>query len=144
MNPLGKLDHLAIAVRDTEEALRFYRDTLGLTVLFSEVMSDAPVRLTHLSTGSDVHLQLVEPLSRDHPLTEWLAVHGEGLHHFCFKVNSLEHSGEELAGRGVPVLDRNPRCGPNGRQAVFLDPRATRGVRWELTSEGPVSGLLSQ
>lgn len=63
----NKLDHLAIVVRDTDEALKFYRDILGLPVLFSQDLPDAPVKLTHLDMGN-THLQLVQPLTTDHPL----------------------------------------------------------------------------
>ncbi len=55
-----KLDHIAIAVKDTEEALTFYRDTLRLPVLVSEVLEEVGVRLTHLDMGN-VNLQLDVP-----------------------------------------------------------------------------------
>jgi methylmalonyl-CoA/ethylmalonyl-CoA epimerase len=133
--PFQRLDHIAIVVRDTDEALSFYRDRLGLPLLFSQVLPDAPIRLTHLDTGTGVHLQLVQPLSPDHPLSAWLQKHGEGLQHLCFKVDSVADSMKTLPGLGLAVRDKAPRCGPNGRSAAFLDPLATRGVQLEITSE---------
>jgi methylmalonyl-CoA/ethylmalonyl-CoA epimerase len=76
------LDHLAIVVDDTEAALAVWRDQVGLGVLFSEVVNNGAIRLTHLELGN-THLQLVEPLTNDHPLRDWLRQHGPGLHHFC-------------------------------------------------------------
>jgi len=61
------LDHLAIAVPDTEEALKVWRDKFGFTVLYSEDVNGATVRLTHLDLGN-TQLQLVQPLTSDHPL----------------------------------------------------------------------------
>jgi methylmalonyl-CoA/ethylmalonyl-CoA epimerase len=133
--PFQRLDHIAIVVRDTDEALTFYRDRLGLPFLFSQVMPDAPIRLTHLDAGGGVHLQLVQPLKDDHPLMAWLQKNGEGLQHLCFKVDSVADSMKTLPGLGLAVRDKAPRSGPNGRASAFLDPAATRGVQLEITSD---------
>jgi methylmalonyl-CoA/ethylmalonyl-CoA epimerase len=129
-----QLDHLAIVVRDTDEALSFYHDTLELPVLFSEVLEEQSVRLTHLDLGN-VHLQLVQPLTAEHPLSRHLQERGEGLHHLCFKVPSVAQAIAALPARGLPSRDLQPRRGPRGRQAAFLDPTATRGVLIEITSK---------
>lgn len=133
MKSLRELDHLAIVVRDTDEALGFYRDQLGLELVFSEVLADQQVRLTHLNLGSS-HLQLVQPLTEDHPLQTHLRERGEGLHHFCFRVANVPEAMVELPKRGLPMRDRAPRSGPAGKQAAFLDPAKTRGVLIELTA----------
>ena len=130
----NQLDHLAIVVRDTDESLKFYRDVLGLPVLFSQELPDQPVRLTHLDMGN-THLQLVQPLTDEHPLQAWLDEHGEGLHHFCFLVDSVEQMIETLPEYNIPSRDKTPRSGPNGRQAAFIDPDNTRGILIEITSD---------
>lgn len=130
------LDHLAIVVRDTDEALKLYRDQLGLSVLFSEVLPDQPVRLTHLDMGN-THLQLVQPLTADHPLQGWLDEHGEGLHHFCFYVDNVEQAIADLPQQRMQSADATPRSGPNGRQAAFIDKADTNNVLIEITSEPP-------
>jgi methylmalonyl-CoA/ethylmalonyl-CoA epimerase len=133
--PFQQLDHLAIVVRDTDEALKLYRDQLGLAVLFSQVMPDAPVRLTHLDVGGGVHLQLVQPLTADHPLSAWLDKNGEGLHHFCMKVGDMAEAMKTLPARGLALRDQTPRSGPNGRASVFIEPTSTRGVLVEITAD---------
>lgn len=135
---LGKLDHIAIAVTDTDAALTLYRDTLGLPLLFTEVLADQGVRLTHLDLGA-CHLQLVQPLSDRHPLAAFLREHGEALHHICFEVENVLQSIESLAARGLKSSDTQPRSGPRGRRALFIDTAGTRGVRLELTSDQPSS-----
>lgn len=129
-----KLDHIAIVVGDTEAALTFYRDTLRLPFLFDEVLTDQPVRVTHLDLGA-CHLQLVEPLRDDHPLAEFLRQHGEALHHVCFGVEDVVRAIDELPGWNLRSRDAQPRSGPRGRLAVFIEPSGTRGVRLELTSD---------
>ena len=122
------LDHLAIAVADTEAALKLWRDTLGFPLLYSEVVNSGTVRLTHLDLGN-TQLQLVEPLTPDHPLQAWLAKNGPGLHHCCFKVDDL---GEAMKQSPVPTAPQ-PHQGTQGKRAVFLEVSATQGVRVELT-----------
>lgn len=130
----NQLDHIAIVVKDTDQALELYRDKLNLPVLFSEVLDDQPVRLTHLDVGG-CHLQLVEPLSESHPLHDHLAKHGDSLHHICFLVEDVLQTMKELPSRGLASLDPSPRSGPTGRAAAFLDPSSTGGILLEITSD---------
>jgi len=124
------LDHLAIAVPDTDAALKIWRDQLGFPLLYSEVVNGGTVRLTHLDLGN-THLQLVEPLTADHPLQAWLAKNGPGLHHFCLKVDDVAEAG---AAAPVPAAPA-PHQGTQGKRALFLDKAATQGVQVELTGK---------
>jgi methylmalonyl-CoA/ethylmalonyl-CoA epimerase len=124
------LDHLAIAVPDTDAALKIWRDQLGFPLLYSEVVNGGTVRLTHLDLGN-AHLQLVQPLTADHPLQAWLAKNGPGLHHFCLKVDDVAEAGAEAPVPGAPALHQ----GTQGKRALFLDRAATQGVQVELTGK---------
>jgi methylmalonyl-CoA/ethylmalonyl-CoA epimerase len=124
------LDHLAIAVPDTEAALKIWRDQFGFPLLYSEVVNGGTVRLTHLDLGN-THMQLVEPLTADHPLQAWLAKNGPGLHHFCLKVDDVAEAGAEAPVPGAPALHQ----GTQGKRALFLDRAATQGVQVELTGK---------
>ena len=124
------LDHLAIAVPDTEEALRIWRDKFGFKVLHSEDVNGATVRLTHLDLGN-TQLQLVQPLTPDHLLQAWLAKNGPGLHHFCLKVDNV---GEAMKDSPVPTAPKLHQ-GTQGKHALFLDKSATQGVQVELTGQ---------
>jgi methylmalonyl-CoA/ethylmalonyl-CoA epimerase len=122
------LEHLAIVVPDTEGALTIWRDGMGFPVLYSEEVNGGTVRLTHLDLGN-THLQLVEPLTTDHPLRAWLAKNGLGLHHFCLKVDNVA---EAQAASPVATATK-PHQGTQGKRALFLDKSATQGVQVELT-----------
>ncbi len=100
MTPIRRLDHVAVLVRSTDEALRFYRDRLGLTVHSSEELETPRVRLTYLDAGN-AYLQLVEPLTDDSPLSAWLDEHGEGLHHICFGVDDVPAAVASLSDPGL-------------------------------------------
>jgi methylmalonyl-CoA/ethylmalonyl-CoA epimerase len=124
------LDHLAIAVPDTEEALTLWRDKFGFKVLYSEDVNGGTVRLTHLDLGN-TQLQLVQPLTPDHPLQAWLAKNGPGLHHFCLKVEDVGGAQKHSPVATAPQLHQ----GTQGKRALFLDKSATQGVQVELTGK---------
>jgi methylmalonyl-CoA/ethylmalonyl-CoA epimerase len=130
-----EIDHIAVLTSDTEEALHFYRDQLRLPIVFSEVLEDQRVWLTHLDLGG-VQLQLVQPLSADHPLVEQLRARGEVLHHLCFRVPKILTAVEEFSAVGLSALDSQPRSAPRGKKAVFLNPAHTRGILIEITGPG--------
>jgi methylmalonyl-CoA/ethylmalonyl-CoA epimerase len=125
---LRRLDHVAIVVRDTGEALRFYRDHLGLRVASSEELETPHVRLTHLDAGN-AYVQLVEPLTADSPLGHWLDEHGEGLHHLCFGVDDVAASIAELSDDGSAVTLGSGR----GRVSGFVSTTGSHGATIELT-----------
>ena len=125
------LDHLAIVVPDTEVALKTWRDTLGFLLLYSEVVNGGTVRLTHLDLGNTT-LQLVEPLTPDHPLQAWLKQNGPGLHHFCFKVDDVGAARTALQTAGL-AGEAAPHQGTLGKRALFLSKSATQGVQVEVT-----------
>jgi methylmalonyl-CoA/ethylmalonyl-CoA epimerase len=124
------LDHLALAVPDTEQALKLWRDTFGFRVLYREDVNGGSVRLTHLDLGN-THLQLVQPLTSDHPLQGWLAKNGPGLHHFCLKVDDVAAAQAASPVSTAPNLHQ----GTEGKRALFLDKAATQGVQVELTGK---------
>ena len=129
MSLVRRLDHVAILVRSTDEALRFYEGHLGLRVQSSEEIDSPHVRLTYLDTGNAL-LQLVEPLDPGSPLSGWLDEHGEGLHHVCFSVDDVADAVRSLSDPGAEVALGNGR----GRASSFVTAEDSHGVRIECTA----------
>lgn len=128
MTLLRRLDHVAVVVRSTDGALRYYRDRLGLAVHSTEEIGELGVRLTYLDAGN-AFLQLVEPLDETGPLAAWLAEHGEGLHHVCFGVDDVTEALAALSDNGAPVSLGQGR----GRLSGFVATSDGHGVRIECT-----------
>jgi methylmalonyl-CoA/ethylmalonyl-CoA epimerase len=128
MSVLRRLDHVAIAVCDTDEALRYFRDQLGLRVAGSEELASPHVRLTYLDTGN-AYIQLIEPLDADGDLARWIDERGEGLHHICFGVDDVLAAARELAVDGAAPIEGSGR----GRVSAFVPGPAVHGVRVECT-----------
>jgi methylmalonyl-CoA/ethylmalonyl-CoA epimerase len=119
MTALRRLDHIAIAVRDSEAALQYFSGRLGLRVVSSEELETPPVRLTYLDAGN-CYLQLVEPLSSDSDIARKIDEEGEGIHHICFAVDDVAAAIVEL-GDG----EKRPLGKGRGRRSGFVSKRQT-------------------
>jgi methylmalonyl-CoA epimerase len=123
--------HIAIAVASLEQALPFYRDSLGLPLECIEEVPSQKVRVAILKVGSS-HFELLEPTAPDSPISKFLESRGPGLHHVALSTSSLAERLEHLQSQGVPLIDKVPRPGAEGKQVAFLHPKASGGVLFEL------------
>jgi methylmalonyl-CoA epimerase len=128
-----KIDHLGIAVKSLDAALKFYRDQLGLDVSFSETVEQEKVNVAMLPLG-DPRIELLEPTQPDSVIGKFLDKRGEGLHHVAIRVPDLNASVERLRASGARLLNE-PRAGAGGHLYVFVHPASTGGVLIELIQE---------
>jgi len=129
---IEKIHHVGIAVHNLDEALKFYRDTLGLRVHASATVEDQGVKAALLTIGQS-EIELLEPLSPESAVGRFLQRKGEGLHHICFQTPDVDSELEGLKQKGVELVDQEPRKGLAG-MICFLHPRASRGVLTELAT----------
>ncbi len=132
-----ELKRVSVAVHSLEDALAFYRDALGLTVMEQLELPEHGLRIVRLALGSTL-IELMEPTDDAGPVATFLARRGEGLHHLTFDVDDIELEMRTMLARGIDLIDRQPREGPDGRVA-FVHPRSTGGVLVELTEASPES-----
>ena len=128
-----RIDHVAIIVRDIEQALAFYRDTLGIAPSEIKEVPSERVRIAFLPLGGPggSEIELIEPTAANASLLKFLEKRGEGLHHVCLEVDDIDNALLEMQEKGAPVLDKQPRIAAEGR-AIFLHPKGTNGVLLEL------------
>jgi methylmalonyl-CoA/ethylmalonyl-CoA epimerase len=127
---LGKVHHVALIVRSVEDALGFWRDTLGLDL---ETILEIPhdkVRIAFLGVGES-KVELVEPTDDTTGVARFLEAKGEGFHHVCFEVPNLTETLLRLEMDGLELIDTAPRRGAEGPVA-FIHPRSCHGVLVEL------------
>jgi methylmalonyl-CoA/ethylmalonyl-CoA epimerase len=128
------LDHIGIAVADIEQALKFYRDALGLEVDAPEEVASQGVRALFIPTG-DAALELLEATRDDSPIAKYLAKRGPGLHHITLRVDDIRAALAQLTAKGVRLIDTEPREGANGSLVAFVHPSSTDGVLVELKQQ---------
>ena len=128
-----RIDHVAIIVRNIEQALTFYRDTLGIQPREIKDVPSEQVRIAFLPMGGPggSEIELIEQTTPDSSLAKYLEKRGEGLHHICLEVDNIDTTLQEMKEKGASVLDEQPRIAAEGR-AIFLHPKGTNGVLLEL------------
>ena len=128
---LTAIDHVGVAVEDIDTALTVYRDTLGMTLVHRETVSEQGVDAVLLDVG-DSHIELLAPLGPDTTVGKFLARRGPGLHHVAYRVASVQDTLKTLSAAGVRLIDEKPRTGIRGSQVAFLHPASTGGVLTEI------------
>ncbi len=127
-----KIDHLGIAVKEIAEARKLFQDILGLEFVGTETVEEQKVTAAIFSLG-DIGLELLESTSSDGPVARFIEKRGEGIQHLAIQVDDLEKAIEELKGKGIQLVDQQPRKGTSGIRIAFLHPKSTSGILIELT-----------
>ena len=130
---MNKIDHLGIAVRSIDEALKFYRDQLGLDVHSRETVETEKVHAAMLPVGES-RIELLEASDPDSVIAKFIEKRGEGLHHIAITVPDLAASIEKLKASGARILNE-PRTGAGGHLYSFIHPASTGGVLLELIQD---------
>lgn len=134
-----RIDQIAIAVEDLDEALDFYERAFGLTADSREIIESDGVEEAMLNVGG-VYVQLLAPTREDSPVGRFLARSGPGLHHLGFGVASVEGALDHLREEGVRLIDEAPRPGGGGHTVAFVHPKGTGGVLVELVEDSHAHG----
>lgn len=129
---ITRVHHVAVAVRDVEAGLRFWRDALGLPLLREAEVPDQGVRAALLACGT-CEVELVAPTGADTGVARFLAARGEALHHVCLESDDVERDVRRLVATGVDMVDPRPRRGLAGMIA-FVHPRSCAGLLVELAT----------
>ncbi len=129
-----KINHIGIAVRDIDEAARFYTEALGLQLGGIEEVPDQKVRVAFLPIG-EVRIELVQPTSPESPVAKFIEKNGPGFHHIAYEVDDVAAEVERLKARGVRMVDQEPRRGAHNTLIAFVHPKASGGVLTELVQE---------
>lgn len=131
---LTEIDHVAIAVRDLEAAIAYYRDTFGCQVAHRERIESDGVEEALLAVA-DSYIQLLTPVRDDSPVAKYLERRGEGIHHVGYRVDDCAEALDAVKAQGFRVLDDAPRPGSRGTTVAFVHPKDAFGTLIELVQE---------
>lgn len=130
---LGRLNHVAIAVRDIAAAADLYRTTLGAEVSDPLPLPEQGVTTVFI-TLPNTKIELLEPLGPDSPIARFLERNPDGgIHHLCYEVDDIFAARDRLKAQGARVLgDGEPKAGAHGKAILFLHPKDFFGTLIEL------------
>ncbi len=130
---IGRLNHVAIAVRDIAAASALYRDTLGAEVSAAVPQQEHGVT-TVFVTLPNTKIEFLEPLGADSPIAKFLERNPDGgIHHLCYEVDDIIVARDQLKAKGARVLGSGePKIGAHGKPVLFLHPKDFNGTLVEL------------
>lgn len=130
---IGRLNHVAIAVRDLKAATAIYAHTLGATITPPLAQPEHGVTVVFI-TLPNTKVELLEPLGSGSPIAKFLDKNPDGgIHHICYEVDDIEAARAQLVKDGARVLgDGKPKIGAHGKPVLFLHPKDFCGTLVEL------------
>ncbi len=131
MSTTSRIAHIAIVVEELEEALRFWRDALGLALAHTEHNAAESVKIAFLPLGES-EIELLQPTDPQSGVGKFLAKRGAGMHHLCVEVADIEATMARLRAHNVELINETPRERPDGTRYAFIHPKSAFGVLVEL------------
>lgn len=125
-----KIDHIGIAVKDLEEAIKIY-NLLGLECKGREEVKEQNVKVGIIQIGES-RMELLQATTPESVVAKFIDKRGEGVHHIAFQVAAIEKILEESKRRGIQLIDEKPRLGAGGTKIAFMHPKSVKGVLIEL------------
>jgi methylmalonyl-CoA/ethylmalonyl-CoA epimerase len=130
---IGRLNHVAIAVKDIAKAAGVYRDTLGAEISAAVAQPEHGVTTVFVLLPN-TKIELLEPLGEGSPIAKFLERSPDGgIHHLCYEVDDIKSARDRLKAQGVRVLgDGEPKIGAHGKPVLFLHPKDLCGTLIEI------------
>ena len=127
----GRIDHVAMAVEDLDEAVALYQDRLGMNLQHREIFDQFGVEAVLLGIG-DGHVELLKPVLPDSGVGRFLERRGPGMHHVAYRTDDIDSALESVRAAGLVLIDERPRRGIRNSRVAFIAPKSTGGVLTEL------------
>jgi methylmalonyl-CoA/ethylmalonyl-CoA epimerase len=131
---LTEIDHVAIAVRDLDAAVDYYRAAFGAEVHHREVVESDGVEEALVKVGES-YIQLTAATRPDSPIAKYIERRGEGLHHVGYRVEDCAAALAAMVAAGATPIDQAPRPGSRGTMVAFVHPKGSFGTLIELVEE---------
>lgn len=128
------IEHIGIAVRDLQKAIKYYEEVLGLKCYATEEVDDQQVKTAFFMVG-DTKIELLESTNIDSPIEKFIEKKGEGVHHIAFAVENVSEAQKEAEAKGIQLIYKEPRKGAEGLHINFLHPKFTNGVLTEFCAK---------
>lgn len=127
----NKIDHIAIAVRDIEEALFLYQNVFGFELLKRREIAGAfsGMKSAELDAGgfSIVLVQGTDPQSQ---VSRYIDEYGPGVQHVAVAVENVDEFASELKERGLQFATKVIRG--DGLIQIFTQREANSGMMFEF------------
>ena len=128
---LKQVDHIGIAVKNLDDAVKSYKDLFGIEPEFIEVSEEFKVRVAFIPIGG-VLVEFIEATEESSVVTEWIEKHGESINHIAYRVDNIDEKLKDLKARGVKLLHEKAVPGGGGSKIAVISPEDTNDIITEL------------
>ena len=128
---MAQIDHVGIAVKSIEDALKLYSGLLGIEPSGEEVIEERGIKVCFIQVG-ETKVELLQPIRESSEISAYLEKKGEGLHHVAYKVDDVKEMISKSRDLGLKPLSDEPKTGAHNTLIAFLHPKTTNGVLTEL------------
>jgi methylmalonyl-CoA/ethylmalonyl-CoA epimerase len=125
-----KINHIGIAVKSLDEAVKFY-EVLGIKPYHFEEVESQKVKTAFIKVG-DTNIELLEATSDESPIAKFIEKKGEGIHHICYEVDDVKAVLKQMKSDGLRLIDDEPKAGAHNMIVAFIHPKSTNGVLTEI------------
>jgi methylmalonyl-CoA/ethylmalonyl-CoA epimerase len=130
-----RVDHVAIAVNNVDEAIKNYEKILKIDKIDIEKVPTERVKVAILRL-EDTRIELIEPTADDSPIKKFLTDRGEGIHHIAITADDIDNDVDRAIANGTRMIG-NIRSGSYGRKITFIHPKSMNGVLTEFCQAAP-------
>jgi len=130
-----RVDHVAIAVNNVDEAIKNYEKILKIDKIDIEEVATERVKVAILRL-EDTRIELMEPTADDSPIKKFLTDRGEGIHHIAITADDIDNDVDRAIANGTRMIG-NIRSGSYGRKITFIHPKSMNGVLTEFCQAAP-------
>ena len=131
---IKKVDHIAVVVRNLDEALQLYDNLFGAKPSKIETLPEQGVKAALLPMAEGGEIELLEPIDPQSGVVKFLESRGEGIHHICLETDNVDQELSTLADKGAQLIDKQGRPGLAGKVG-FIHPKSAKGVLIELAQK---------
>jgi len=131
---MNKVEHIGIAVKDIESAIKTYETLLNTSCYKTESVESEGVKTAFFKTGEN-KIELLEATNENSAIAKFIEKKGEGIHHIAFDVDDIVSEIERLRNAGFTILNEQPKQGADNKLICFVHPKNTNGVLIELCQE---------
>ncbi|MCF8239817.1 MAG: methylmalonyl-CoA epimerase [Melioribacteraceae bacterium] len=128
---LTHIEHIGIAVKNLDEAIKYYENVLGLKCYAVEEVHEQKVKTAFFKVGQ-TKIELLESTDPEGPIGKYIEKKGQGIHHIAFHVDDLPNALKEAEEKGIQLINNEPKKGAENLDIAFLHPKSTFGVLTEF------------
>lgn len=126
---IRKIAHIGVAVKNIEEAEKFYEEVLSLKIHDREHLGE--IKASFIPVG-DTAIELLQSTTPEGVISKFIEKRGEGVHHIAYQVENIDQALADLKAKGIPLIDQQARRGAHHSRVAFLSPKGTYGILIEL------------